>query len=257
MKLFNIMAAVSSALVSTATIAQDAAPDDSQPPGPPKIWTISAELGAITTSGNTEGTSVTGKIDARQELEKWSNQYIFSAYFKQDEKTNDQGDKYTEKSAERYLVSAKGAYKLGDEFDTLFIFGSFTDDKFGAYRKYSTFSAGYGTRLYHAEDKSLDVEIGPGYFSGERSTGETENGLIVRGAGSFKWQISESATFTQTLSVEYGEDNTRTIAETALSAKINGALQMKAAFLVQNDSDVPVDKKKTDTQTSLTLVYSF
>ena len=34
-------------------------------------------------------------------------------------------------------------------------------------------------------------------------------------------------------------------------------MQMKAAFLVQNDSDVPVDKKRTDTQTSLTLVYSF
>jgi putative salt-induced outer membrane protein YdiY len=32
---------------------------------------------------------------------------------------------------------------------------------------------------------------------------------------------------------------------------------MKAAFIVQNDSDVPGDKKATDTQTSLTLVYSF
>ena len=36
----------------------------------------------------------------------------------------------------------------------------------------------------------------------------------------------------------------------------DGALQMKAAFLVQNDSDVPEGKKSTDTQTSVTLVYS-
>lgn len=222
-----------------------------------KVWTTSAELGAITTSGNTEGTSVTGKIDAKQELERWSNQYIFSAFFKEDEKKDDQGNKYKEKSAERYLVSAKAAYKLTEEHDKLFAFASYTDDKFGAYEKYTTVSIGYGTRVYQSTDTSLDAEIGPGYFSGRRSTGETENGAILRGAGSFKWQISESATFTQTLSVEYGDDNTRTIAETALLAKINGALQMKAAFLVQNDSDVPVDKKKTDTQTSLTLVYSF
>lgn len=230
--------------------ASDAAATD-------KVWTTSAELGAITTSGNTVGTSITGKIDARQELEDWSNQYIFSAFFKEDEKTDDEGNKYKEKSAERYLISAKTAYKLDSEFDKLFAFGSYTDDEFGAYTEYTTLAVGYGTRVYNAEDKYLDVEIGPGYFTGKRSTGETEKGLIARGAASFKWTLSESATFGQTFSIEYGSDNTRTIAETSLAAKINGSLQMKAAFLLQNDSDVPVGKKSTDTQTSLTLVYSF
>lgn len=222
-----------------------------------KTWTTSAELGAITTTGNTVGTSITGKIDAKQELENWSNQYIFTAFFKEDEKTDADGNKVKERSAERYLISAKAAYKLDDEFEKLFMFGSYTDDKFGAYTKYTTLAVGYGTRLYNSEDMSLDAEIGPGYFTGERSSGETENGLIARAAASFKWTLSESATFAQTLSIEYGDDNTRTIAETSLSAKINGALQMKAAFLVQNDSTVPVDKKSTDTQTTLTLVYSF
>lgn len=228
-----------------------------EPEGVDKVWTTSAELGAITTSGNTVGTSITGKIDAKQELDQWSNQYILSAFFKEDEKLDENDNKVTEKSAERYLVSAKAAYKLTEEFDKLFVFGSYTDDKFGAYLKYTTLAVGYGTRIYNAEDTSLDVEIGPGYFSGERSTGESENGLIVRSAAAFNWTISESASFAQTLSVEYGDDNTRTIAESALLAKINGSLQMKAAFLVQNDSEVPVGKKSTDTQTSLTLVYSF
>jgi len=222
-----------------------------------KVWNTSAELGAITTTGNTAGTSITGKLDAKQELEQWSNHYILSAFFKEDEKTDADGNKNRERSAERYLVSAKGAYKLTEEFDNLFVLGSYTDDKFGAYTKYTTVAAGYGTRLLNLENKSLDVEIGPGYYSARRSTDETENGLLARGAASFKWTISESATFTQTFSVEYSDDNTRTVAETALSARINGAMQMKAAFLVQNDSDVPVDKKSTDTQTSLTLVYSF
>ena len=246
MKYYSMLALA--VLASAPAFAEDATD---------KVWTTSAELGAITTSGNTVGTSITGKIDAKQELQDWSNQYIFSAFFKEDEKTDENGDKYTEKSAERFLISAKAAYKLQDEFDKLFVFGSYTDDKFGAYTKYTTVAVGYGTRVYNSEDMSLDTEIGPGYFSGERSTGETEKGFIVRGAGAFKWTISESATFAQTLSVEYGADNTRTIAETSLQAKVNGSLQMKAAFLVQNDSDVPEGKKSTDTQTSLTLVYSF
>lgn len=248
MKCYSILALAM--LTSVSAQANDAGPSG-------KVWTTSAELGAITTSGNTVGTSVTGKIDAKQELQQWSNQYIFSAFFKQDEKTDADGNKFTEKSAERYLVSAKTAYKLENEFDKLFAFASYTDDEFGAYTEYTTLAVGYGTRWYNTEDKSLDVEIGPGYFSGKRSSGETENGLIVRGAAAFNWTISESASFSQTLSVEYGNDNTRSIAETALLAKINGSLQMKAAFLVQNDSDVTAGKKSTDTQTSLTLVYSF
>ena len=248
MKFYSILA------VAVAASMQVQA-DDTAASG--KVWTTSAELGAITTSGNTVGTSITGKIDAKQELEQWSNQYIFSAFFKEDEKTDENGDKFNERSAERYLISAKTAYKLEQEFDKLFAFASYTDDEFGAYTEYTTLAIGYGTRLYNAEDKSLDVEIGPGYFSGKRSTGESESGLIVRGAAAFNWTISESASFAQTLSVEYGDDNTRTIAETSLLAKVNGSLQMKAAFLLQNDSDVPVGKKSTDTQTSLTLVYSF
>ncbi|KKO45193.1 membrane protein [Arsukibacterium ikkense] len=250
MKLITVLA-LGSLAVSSAVSAQNTRSDQT------KVWQTSAELGAITTSGNTVGTSITGKIDARQELESWSNQYIFSAFFKEDEKTDANGNRFSERSAERYLISAKGAYKLTVEHDNLFVIGSHTSDKFGAFEKYNTLAVGYGTRLFNAEKQHLDVEIGPGYFSGTRATGETENGLIVRGAAAYKWQISESAAFSQTLSVEYGDDNTRTIAETALTAKINGAMQMKAAFLVQNDSDVQADKKNTDTQTSLTLVYSF
>lgn len=250
MKFFTALALCSLA-VNSALSAQEASTDET------KVWQTSAELGAITTSGNTVGTSITGKIDARQELENWSNQYIFSAFFKEDEKEGADGNTITERSAERYLISAKGAYKLAVEHDNLFIIGSHTSDKFGAFETYNTVSVGYGTRLYDAETQHLDAEIGPGYFSGSRATGESESGLIIRGAAAYNWQISESAAFSQTLSVEYGDDNTRTIAETALTAKINGAMQMKAAFLVQNDSDVQPDKENTDTQTSLTLVYSF
>lgn len=222
-----------------------------------KVWTTQAELGAIMTSGNTKGTSVTGKIDSKQELTRWSNEYSLGGYFKEDEITDADGNTQTEKSAERFFVSAKGGYKLDDDFAKLYILGSYTDDSFGAYQKYSLVSVGYGDRLYQDDNKTLDAEIGPGYFSGRTADERTENGLMVRTAASFNWAFSGTAAFKQTLSVEYGEDNTRTAAESSISASLIGKMQMKAAFLVQNDSDVPLGKKKTDTQTSLTFVYAF
>ena len=220
-------------------------------------WSTSAELGAITTSGNTVGTSVTGKIDARQELDDWSNQYIFSGYFKEDKNIDDDGHRYRERSAERFSASGKAAYKLMADNEKLFVLASHVNDRFGAYTKYSTLAVGHGSRWYQSEDKSVDVEVGPGYFSGTNDEGMSEHGLTIRGAAAMKWKVSQSAMFTQTVSVERGTSNTHSIAESALSTKINGTMQMKAAFSARNDTRVPDDKKNTDTQTSLTLVYSF
>ncbi len=227
-----------------------------------KVWTTSAELGAITTSGNTRGTSVTGKIDAKQELTQWSNEYVLSAYFKEDEKIDENDVRYNEKSAERYFASVKGGYKLDNDNAKLYGFASHTKDEFGSYIDYSLLSIGYGDRLYETETMRLDVEIGPGYFHGKTAATPTqlettEKGIMLRTAASFDWAVSENAGFRQTLSIDKGADNTRTASETSLSAKINGRMQMKAAFIVQNDTQVPVNKKATDTQTSLTLVYSF
>lgn len=220
-------------------------------------WSTSAELGAITTSGNTKGTSITGKIDSKQELEQWSNDYTFSAFFKRDETTADEGQTIVETSAEKYAASAKGGYRLDKDSARLFVYGSHVDDRFGAYTEYTTVAVGYGDELFKTDSMSLEGEIGPGYYRGKTDLEETENGMLVRSAATYRWQISESARFKQTVSLEYGEDNKRSIAESSLTAKINGRMQMKAAFLVQNDSNVPVGKKKTDTQTSLTFVYSF
>jgi putative salt-induced outer membrane protein YdiY len=224
-------------------------------------WNTSAELGAISTSGNTVGTSVTGKIDAKQETAKWSNEYILAGYFKDEEVTNDDGEKVRERSAQRYSVSAKAGYKLlHDDHGKLFALATHVDDRFGAYTRYSTIGIGYGTQTYQSDTHTLDVEIGPGYFRGVRTEGNVqtvENGGTIRGAALLKWKLSDSAQFSQNLIVERGTDNTHSIAETAVRTKINSTMQMKAAFNVRNDTNVPADKKNTDTQTSVTLVYSF
>jgi putative salt-induced outer membrane protein YdiY len=220
-------------------------------------WFTSAELGAITTSGNTSGTSITGKIDARHETAKWSQEFVVSGFFKEDEYEDDEGNIERSKSAERFAASAKASLKLLGAGRRAFILGSHVNDRFGAYTRYSSVSVGHGSQLLNSDDKTLDVEIGPGYFAGERASGEDENGVTVRGAAQFRWRVSPSAFFAQTVAVEKGTSNTHSVAETSLSTKINSTMQMKAGFSVRNDSSVPPDKKNTDTQTSLTMVYSF
>ncbi|WP_307187105.1 DUF481 domain-containing protein [Massilia yuzhufengensis] len=228
---------------------------------PPTIpeggWFTSAELGAIATSGNTTGTSITGKIDARHETANWSHEFVVSGFFKEDEYEDDDGNIERSKSAERFAASAKASLKLLGEGKRAFVLGSHVNDRFGAYTRYSSIAVGHGAQWFNSGDKSLDVELGPGYFAGERATGEDESGLTVRGAAQFRWRVSPSAYFAQSVSVEKGTSNTHSVAETSLSTKINSTMQMKAGFSARSDTSVPVGKKNTDTQTSLTMVYSF
>jgi putative salt-induced outer membrane protein len=274
MKLHSLIALALAATLATPAFADDADVDvfgmrpatiDVHAPltvKPPEklaegAWFTSAEMGAITTSGNTTGTSFTGKIDARHETSNWSNESIATDFFKEDELVAPDGQRSKQRSAERFSLSAKAAFKLLSEGSRAFILGSHVDDKFGAYTRYSSLAVGHGSQWYKSDTQTLDVEVGPGYFHGVRATGENDSGMTVRGAALYRWAVSPSAWFVQNVSVERGTSNMHSIAETSISTKINDTMQMKAGFSIRNDTNVPAEKKNTDTQTSLTMVYSF
>lgn len=232
-----------------------------------KPWDVEVDIGAIATSGNTETTSLQFKIDAKQNFERWENQYIFNSLFKEDEVSQNDGTTTKEKTAEKYFGSAKFAYLLGVEEAYFYGFGSYTDDQFGAYRTYSTLSLGYGNWLYFSPTLNWFVEGGPGYFEGEKVIESTEvgipdsiseeSGAILRVATAVQWQITSNAEFKQMISVEAGADNTRTQSETSLAASISDRMKMKVGFSLANDTDVAPGKEKTDTTTFVNLVYSF
>lgn len=258
---FSLMLVAS---LSCTAFAQEPAPaTGNESTQEPRVWDIEVDLGLINTSGNTETTSLQAKVDAKQTLEKWENQYILSTLYKEDQVEQDDGTKVTEKTAEKYFGSLKSAYLIGIEKAYLFGYGSYTHDEFGAYRKYTTVALGYGDWLYSSPRMQWFAEAGPGYFEGKKvdeddeSIEITESGAILRAATELVWKISGNSEFKQRVSVESGSDNTRTISETSVAANITNAMQLKVGFNVANDTDVAPEKKKTDTTTYVNLVYNF
>lgn len=210
-------------------------------------WSGEAELGAVVTSGNTETQTVNAKGKLVNEREKWKHTgFVWALNAADDVRT----------TAERYGVIAKSDYKIS-EFDYVFINISYEDDRFSGYEYQATESLGYGRRVIHQPNVSLDLEGGPGARQGEIKDGDSENEAILRLAGDLVWKISDSAEFGQALLMEIGEDITITRSTTALKAQIVGSLAMKVSFMAKNTSDVPVGTEKTDTETALTLVYNF
>ncbi|MEQ3511935.1 DUF481 domain-containing protein [Pseudoalteromonas sp. BZB3] len=232
-----------------------------------KTWDVTSEVGAIITSGNTSTTTLKGGIKAKHHLENWNNEYKLDGIYKEDEIDNDAGEREKKRTNEKYSVSAQGNYKLNEDHSHLFVYGSYDSDYFGAYRNEAVLSIGYGLRLLNRSDMYLNAEIGPGIKrfeeqkkfdeNGVRLPTVTDNEAIGVAKLDYNWQISDNARFTQLVAVEYGDTNTKTVSESALLTKINGSLQMKFAYNVTHNSDVSDDKENTDTETSLTLVYSF
>lgn len=232
-----------------------------------------AQVGAILTSGNTDSTALKGKLEIRQNLASWRNNYVLEALFKEDEVEYVVGGAtVTEEqvTAEKYFASAQADYKLNEQYRGLFLFGSYEDDRFSGYAYQATVAAGYSDALILTDRNRLLYSIGPGYSfyetddtlndQGDLTEGESDDSVIIRFSADYTHTFSESAKFTQLVSVDYAPDsdkNTKTRSETALTTKINDAFALKASFTVTQNSEVPEDIEKTDTQTALTLVYSF
>ncbi|WP_425427711.1 DUF481 domain-containing protein [Bowmanella denitrificans] len=232
------------------------AADVSVPEEAEKPFSLDGELGLISTTGNTKATSFKGRLNAHQELESWSNDYIVEGFYKKDEKTIDE-DKVSETTAQKIFGSAQGNYKLENPDHRVFAFGSYEDDRFSGFEYQATVAGGWAHQLWKNDVSAFSYSIGPGYSFAERDTGESANGAIVRGALDYKWKISDTANFRQLFSTEVGSDNTKSKSETSLSAQINGSLAMKVALILNHNTDVADDVEELDTQTSVTLVYSF
>ena len=71
------------------------------------------------------------------------------------------------------------------------------------------------------------------------------------------WKISDTAKFTQTVSTEVGSDNTKSRAESALTATNSGNLSMRLSFKLDHNTNVEDDVEKLDTETAVSLVYNF
>lgn len=234
---------------AVATLCQPAFADEAQ-----RNWNAAAELGFNITSGNSDTESLKTRLEYTHDFESWATGYIFDALRKKDNDTE---------SANKWLLSAKGDYKLTDPNSYLTVGASREEDEFGVFDNYNKITVGYGRRLLESESLTLSADIGPGYAFYEYQSEApkvSDNSAIVNLAGLLTWKVSENANFSQKAIVEQNlsdERNTKTRLESALTASINGSMKMKLGLTVLHNTDVQDGRKKTDTETSVTLVYAF
>lgn len=249
MNKYFLVSALSLAAMANTTQAQTQEDAD-------KAFKMDGELGLILTTGNTDTSSVKGRLSAHHEMERWSNNYVLEAFYKQNEVITD-GVEETQTTAQKFFVSGQGNYKLQNPDNRLFVFASYEDDRFSSFDFQATLAGGWNAKVWNTEVSTFSYSIGPGYSVADTIEGEDAGGFIVRAAADYQWAVSDTATFKQILSTEVGSDNTKSRSETSLSAQINGSLSMKISLILNHNTEVESDRENLDTETAVTLVYSF
>lgn len=210
-------------------------------------WASEIELGAVVTTGNTDQQN----FKLRAGITRDSEQFKHTAHV--------DGLRSSEDSvvtAQKYYMYYQADYKLeGDH--SLFGRVAYEDDKFSGFDYQTDFTLGYSRLLMDRDNMNLRGSVGVGARRSELTTGATKSEFLTRLALNYEWQVSESSKFTQLLAAEIGAESTITRSESALQASVAGNLALKVALNIKNQSEVPVGQEKTDTETSVTLVYSF
>ena len=240
--------------ISTYLGAEEASKEETQK----SPWKSNIEFGYVSTSGNTETTSINGGFSAVYELERWRHSLDLKAIFGSAE--NDASQE-VETNAERYFIEGKTDYKFS-KTGYAFLLTNYDDDRFSGNDYQVSVSAGRGFSFKTTELSKLDLELGLGYRTTKQKETltlpeDTVSETIFRMAAHYAWDISKSSKFEQKLSTDIGEDNTVTKSYSGLSANVADNLALKLSVTATHQSDVRGDSEELDTITAFTLVYNF
>jgi putative salt-induced outer membrane protein YdiY len=221
-------------------------------------FTASAELGFLYKTGNTKSADMKTGFKVKYEKDLWLSLLNFDLLVK---KTDNEAKSF-ETSDQKWSIDSKTNYTLSTTGKN-YVYGNirYEDDRFSSFDSQSSVSAGWGRHWYKTDKASLFADVGPGFKSDKvKATGKTQNAFIIQAQALYLRQINEHVEFQQTLSAKVAPksgENSIYSAESSITTKLIETLQLKFSFKLDHNTEVSDDKKNTDTQTALTLVYSF
>ena len=210
-------------------------------------WKGEGQIGASQSSGNTDSVGLSAGVALARKGIDWTHKFRAQADY---QRTNGAT------SVERYLGEVEPQYRINDR-TFAFGLGRWEHDRILGYDTRWNLSGGLGYKVVDTKKMTLSLKGGPAFRQTDFVNGEEDTELTALAGLDFGWQISPTLRLTQVASTIIGEANGSTNSQTALSAKLTGALSARIAYSAQIDTSPPPGIEKVDTQTRFTLVYGF
>jgi len=211
-------------------------------------WKGKGEAGIVFARGNTDADTINLKLGMSEEVGLWKHALEIAAL-----RANSGGIK----SADRYLVGWQSDYKISARS---FAFGGlrYENDKFSGFEYQASASAGLGYKFYDTDKIKLSGQAGLGYRRLKDSVTGASSGNAVFVAGmDYENAITATTKIVDKFHAESGSDDTLLTNFLGVEVKMSDRLALSAGLDARQNTKPPLGKKKTDTITTLNLVYAF
>ena len=228
-------------LITVASLAGAAAPAMAE-------WKGKSELGIVFARGNSDTDTANASLGMASESNQWKHGFGVALL-----RSATSGNK----TAERYGGFWQSDYKFSERD---YWFGGLRAerDKFSGFDYQASLTTGYGRKFIDTATTKIAGQIGAGYRRSKNAiTGASMGDAIGTGQLTYEQALTDTTRVIEKLVVESGSSNTFASNELALQVKMSDAFALSAGIAVRHNSDPPVGLKKTDTLTTLNLVYGF
>lgn len=210
-------------------------------------WKGEGQIGASQSSGNTSSVGLSAGVALARKGIDWTHKMRAQADY---QRTNGQT------SVERYLAELEPQYRINAR-TFAYGLGRWEHDRILGYDTRWNLSGGLGYKVVDSKKMTLSLKGGPAFRQTAFVSGDEDIELTALAGLDFGWQLSPTLRLTQVASTIIGEANGSTSSQTALNAKLTGALSARIAYSAQIDTSPPPGIESVDTQTRFTLVYGF
>jgi putative salt-induced outer membrane protein len=220
-------------------------------------WSGTGEAGLVIATGNTESKTANAKVLLASEVDKWKHQFGGAALYA----TSDPDGT----TANRWELFEQSDYNFSPR---TFWFGAarYEDDEFSGFVYQAVLSTGIGRKFIDTDLTKFVGTAGVGYKKFETRDAFDDTGVLIepgvsdeegilRGTLDYDHKLTATSSLIDKLVVEAGSDNTFVQNDIAVQVKMTNVLALAVGYFVRHNTDPPEGFEKTDTLTTINLVY--
>jgi len=223
-------------------------------------WTGKAELGFLSSSGNTDATSANTKFDLTREGTRWKNNFFVGALY---------GENAEFSTAERYEARYQADYKITPRASWFSAIRG-EQDRFSGFAYQATVSTGASYKFIDGATTKLDASLGAGLRRSKSETlvktdagevidrieGEADDEPVVTFSSNYENAFTSTTKLTNKLLAESGSDNTAVQNDIAVQVSMTDSLALAVGYAIRYNSNPPPLAENTDRTVTVNLVYN-
>jgi putative salt-induced outer membrane protein YdiY len=209
-------------------------------------WHGTVSLGYLATTGSVPSSNLDARFYLTNRDGAWTN--IFDYHLVQGSAGGavDTSTRHGSWESSYTLTPSNYAFSLLDYYS----------NPFSGYVHRDTAALGYGRRLLQITDQRLDASLGVGVRHSVLVNGSVRTTAIERVALGYRWKLNRLSHLSEQLSVARGTDDVYSEAVTSLTAHLAGNFAISLSYTLEHNSNVLPGLAKTDTYTSVSLIYT-